>query len=376
MKILLVVLCLLLMTERAYSTDSLMVQVVGGTFTAGTTLVTISSFKMDKFEVTYELWTSVRNWALTHGYTDLVAGQNGSSPVGANNPVTWVNWYDVVKWCNARSEKDGLTPVYYTTSAQNVVYKTGETVINIDAVKWTASGYRLPTEAEWEFAARGGVLAQSAPYMYSGSDTINNVAWYVANSGITTHPVGQKSANALGIYDMSGNVQEWCWDWWDNTGDYPSGTTDPKGPATTQSARLLRGGSFGHSEFYSQVNLRNSGLPSGRDRYCGFRSVQDSLVGTAVEAESSIPTGFELCQNFPNPFNPSTTIRFGLPNRTRVLLSVFNSLGQQVAMLVDGEMNAGYHEAIFDATGLASGVYLYRLQAGESVETRKLILLR
>jgi formylglycine-generating enzyme len=251
-----------------------MVPVAGGTFTAGSTLVTISSFNIDKYEVTFELWTAVRNWALTHGYTDLVAGVNGYSPSGTNNPAIGVNWYDVVKWCNARSEKDGLTPVYYTTSAEDVVYRSGELDINIDAVKWNANGYCLPTEAEWEFAARGGTSSQG--YTYSGSNTINDVAWYGGNSGITTHTMGTKSANELGIYDMSGNVMEWCWDWYDDSGGaYPSGgTVDPKGPSTTQTYRFLRGGMFAGGEFYCRVDFRNYNGPTLRSLYCGLRCVQ------------------------------------------------------------------------------------------------------
>ena len=253
-----------------------MVQVTGGTFTAGSTSVTISSFKMDKYEVTYELWIDVQTWALANGYTDLVAGQNGYNPNGTNNPVTVVNWYDIVKWCNARSEKDGLTPVYYTSSsfiAANV-YKTGETNIDNTMVSWTANGYRLPTETEWEFAAKGGTLAQSTPYVYSGSNTIDDVAWYSSNSGTTTHTVGTKSANELGIYDMSGNVWEWCWDWSGST--YPSGgTTDPKGPSTTQTFRLLRGGSFDFDEGLCRVDYRDYSYPDGRSYGVGFRCVQD-----------------------------------------------------------------------------------------------------
>ena len=254
---------------------ALMVPVAGGTFTAGTTLVTIGPFKIDISEVTYELWTTVRTWALTHGYTDLVAGQNGYSPVGTNNPVTRVNWYDVIKWCNARSEKDGLTPVYYTDNTQTAIYRTGQTVINIDAVKWNVNGYRLPTEAEWEFAALGGT--QSKGFTYSGSNTVGDVAWYNGNSGITTHPVGQKTANELGIYDMSGNVWEWCWDWYDDVSEtYPcGGNTDPQGPTTVQTYRILRGGSLDDNVSYCRVDYRYVDHPVNRFNDVGFRCVQD-----------------------------------------------------------------------------------------------------
>jgi formylglycine-generating enzyme required for sulfatase activity len=229
---------------------------------------------MDKYEVTYELWTEVRNWALAHGYlsTEIAVGSNGYNPIGLNNPVTYVNWYDVVKWCNARSEMKGLTPVYYTNSGQTTVYRSGQIDINIDAVKWSANGYRLPTETEWEFAARGG--NQTYGYTYSGSNTIGDVAWYYTNSPNNTHTVGTKSANELGIYDMSGNVWEWCWDWWGSA--YPSGgASDPKGPSTSQTSRLLRGGSFYSYEGLCRVANRSDDYPLLRNDLSGFRCVQD-----------------------------------------------------------------------------------------------------
>jgi formylglycine-generating enzyme required for sulfatase activity len=250
-----------------------MVAVAGGTFTAGSTLVTISSFKMDKYEVTYELWIDVRNWALTHGYTDLPTGRNGFSPVGTNNPVTEVNWYDVVKWCNARSEKDGYSPVYHTDKTLSVIYRTGRINVDVEAVKWTANGYRLPTECEWEFAARGGTRTHG--YTFSGGNVLAEVAWCSSNSGNSTHPVGQKKANELGIHDMSGNVYEWCWDYFGSA--YPvGGASDPKGPLTAQNnARVLRGGPFYCNEMGGSVVYRSYDAPSNRSVTYGFRCVQD-----------------------------------------------------------------------------------------------------
>jgi formylglycine-generating enzyme required for sulfatase activity len=253
-----------------------MISVTGGTFTAGSTVTTISSFSIDKYEVTYEKYTAVRQWGLVNGYTDMNAGTNGYNPAGSNNPVTTVSWYDVVKWCNARSEKEGLTPVYYTTSAKTTVYRTGEgSTYNLlpNCVEWTANGYRLSTEAEWEFAAKGGVSSKG--YDYSGSNTVGDVAWWVNNSGTTTHTVGGKAANELGIYDMSGNAYEWCWDWYGSS--YPSvGATDPQGPNSVLTYRVLRGGAFYYTDADCRSVYRNSYYgPINRNYTVGFRCAQD-----------------------------------------------------------------------------------------------------
>ena len=254
-----------------------LVNVKGGTFRMGSSTgdmneqpshtATVGSFGIDKYEITYEKWNDVRTWGMMHGYTDLPAGKCGFRPKGTGNPVTNVNWYDAVKWCNALSERDNLIPIYYIDRAHVFVYRTGELALTSAMVNWTANGYRLPTETEWEFAARGGT--ESHGYAYSGSPCAGDVANYTDSR---THSVGRSTANELGLYDMSGNVYEWCWDLF---GRYPSAPAkDPKGNENGTD-RVLRGGSFGGGDGTNcRVTYRYGGYyPSLRSDVIGFRCV-------------------------------------------------------------------------------------------------------
>ncbi len=206
-------------------------------------------FYISKYEVTQDEYRSVM-------------GSNPSDSrrgIGDNNPVNEVSWYDTVEYCNKRSRQEGLTPAY---------------TINGNTVTWNknANGYRLPTEAEWEYAARGGHQAGSHN-IYAGSDNIDKVAWYWENAGQKPHPVGGKQANELGIYDMSGNVYEWCWDWY---GDYPSGSvTDPTGPSSAKT-RVMRGGSWTGGDFYCHAARRSRDWPDNSEEFYGFRLVLPS----------------------------------------------------------------------------------------------------
>jgi formylglycine-generating enzyme required for sulfatase activity len=143
---------------------------------------------------------------------------------------------------------------------------------------FNASGYRLPTEAEWEYAAKGG-NKDSIPYEYAGGNSVDDVAWYEKNSGSSSHPAGAKRPNSLGLYDMSGNVWEWCWDWkWNYSGKDQNDPRGPSGPTFSRTKRVARGGGWGS---YDAADLRpakrDSYIPSSRNYNRGFRIVRPQI---------------------------------------------------------------------------------------------------
>ncbi len=242
---------------------------------------TISGFSIGKYQVTYELWYSVYRWAVKHGYKFKSAGREGSGgSVGAEpssskyEPVTKISWLDSVVWCNAYSELCNKAPVY-KYDGSTIKDSTNAAVCDHVTCDWSANGYRLPTEGEWQYAASN---CGKTPYTYASGatadceneDACEKVAWYKRNASYDTHPVGEKDANGLGLYDMSGNVWEWCWDWY---GSHPSNPeTDYRG-AVSGSNRVRRGGSGINGASHLQVGCRTNSSPSYEYYNLGFRVV-------------------------------------------------------------------------------------------------------
>ena len=255
-----------------------MVRVPGGTNAgrdpdSGTYSLTVEEFYMDRYEVTKTQWDEVYTWS-TDRYSYSYDNAGGGKLKG--HPVQMVNWHDCVKWCNARSEKNGFTPVYYTDAAMTQVYKAGQVLEPY--VKVSANGYRLPTDTEWEYAARGGVSGRRFPWVdgdtiqhvranYSSSsaysyDTSPTRGYHPTyNDGITpyTSPAGSFAPNGYGLYDMAGNVWEWCYGWC---------------PGYEGTYRVLRGGGWlTNARSCGSAFDHESRSPGHADSGLGFRAV-------------------------------------------------------------------------------------------------------
>ncbi|MDR2534656.1 MAG: formylglycine-generating enzyme family protein [Treponema sp.] len=236
---------------RAISIPENMVWISGGGFQMGSAdgetdelpvhTVQVSGFFLGKTPVTQKEY-------------EALMGSNPSRHKGENLPVENVSWYDAVEYCNKLSILEGLSPAY-SGSNDHIV------------CNFTVNGYRLPTEAEWEYAARGG-NRDSLRFDYAGGNNITPLGWFKDNSEGQSHEVGTKLPNSLGLYDMSGNVWEWCWDWY---GPYQAGNQeDPTGPASG-AERVNRGGSWNSGGVQARSTYRSLGNPRSRYRDLGFR---------------------------------------------------------------------------------------------------------
>ena len=325
----------------------------------------------------------------------------------ANHPIVGVMWEGAAAYCNWLSQQNGLQSCYNTTTWD---------------CDFTKNGYRLPTEAEWEWAARGGHTNPYLQYENGNTADVNaaNLSGSTTNpyhtgSAPYTTPVGfydgalkQKSTyswpgtatsyqtgsgvNGFGLYDMQGNVWQYINDWYGNTYYSSSPYHNPTGPTKTNASLMpdgkpyhgQRGGNWwngdtvnGVSDGHSRVSNRDPIYyrgPGGPWHQESFRVARNFSITTAVTENYSSKNN--LYQNYPNPFNTTTTIQFVLPKSENVTLKIYNSFGQLITTLVNDKLETGLHSYQWNAENYPSGIYSYKLQIDKQVSTKKMVLIK